>query len=133
MGDHGQRRLAGLERVRPAEPGGYVDESRSATTDLDYDDTWGFALGTLQIHAGVVMVARRGYDTSPMSKSQRTPALPLDRQIRVGTGVQYALNERMTIGGAYAYLNLGARRLDRDTAPSPGASKATTRPTKSTS
>jgi long-chain fatty acid transport protein len=88
--------------------------SRSATADLDYDDTWGFALGTRYNFAddwswslGVA------FDTSPQSKSNRTPALPMDQQIRVGTGVQYALNERITLGTAYEYLNLGEADIDR--------------------
>ncbi|MBK8210664.1 MAG: outer membrane protein transport protein [Rhodospirillales bacterium] len=88
--------------------------SRSATADLNYDDTWGFALGTRYKFAddwswslGVA------FDSSPLSKSNRTPALPLDQQIRVGTGVQYALNERMTVGTAYEYLNLGEADIDR--------------------
>ena len=75
--------------------------SRKATANLNYDDTWGFALGgrykfapDWQWSLGVA------FDTSPMSKSQRTPALPLDQQVRVGTGVQYALNDRATIGAA---------------------------------
>jgi long-chain fatty acid transport protein len=95
--------------------------SRKATADLGYDDTWGFALGTRykfapdwQWSLGVA------FDTSPMKKSQRTPALPLDQQVRVGTGVQYALNERMTIGAAYEYLNLGEADLDRHRGPLAG-------------
>jgi long-subunit fatty acid transport protein len=82
--------------------------SRKAMANLGYDDTWGFALGgrykfapDWQWSLGVA------FDTSPMKKSQRTPALPLDQQVRVGTGVQYALNDRATIGAAYEYLNLG--------------------------
>ena len=95
--------------------------SRKATADLNYDDTWGFALGgrykfatDWQWSLGVA------FDTSPMSKSQRTPALPLDRQVRVGTGVQYALNDRATIGAAYEYLNLGDADLDRNRGPLAG-------------
>ena len=95
--------------------------SRSATADLDYNDTWGFAVGgryrfapDWQWSLGVA------FDTSPMSKSERTPALPLDRQVRVGTGVQYALNERATVGAAYEYLNLGDADLDRDRGPLAG-------------
>ena len=53
------------------------------------------------------------FDTSPISKKERTPALPLDQQIRVGTGVQYALNDRVTIGTAYEYLNLGEADISR--------------------
>jgi long-chain fatty acid transport protein len=88
--------------------------SRKATANLGYDDTWGFALGgrykfapDWQWSLGV------GFDTSPMKKSQRTPALPLDQQVRVGTGVQYALNDRATIGAAYEYLNLGEADINR--------------------
>ena len=95
--------------------------SRKATADLGYDDTWGFAVGARykfapdwQWSLGVA------FDTSPMKKSQRTPALPLDQQVRVGTGVQYALNERMTIGAAYEYLNLGEADLDRERGPLAG-------------
>jgi long-subunit fatty acid transport protein len=54
-----------------------------------------------------------GFDTSPMKKSQRTQALPLDQQVRVSTGVQHAFNERMTVGAAYEYLNLGEADLNR--------------------
>src|SRR5512144_1604281 len=95
--------------------------SRKATANLNYDDTWGFALGgryrfapDWQWSLGVA------FDTSPMSKSQRTPALPLDQQVRVGTGVQYALNDRATIGAAYEYLNLGEADIDRERGPLAG-------------
>lgn len=97
------------------------ERSRSATTDLNYNDTWGFALGTRYKFApGWSWSFGGGFDTSPMSKSQRTPALPLDQQYRIGTGVQYALSDRMTIGGAYQYLNLGDADLDRDRGPLSG-------------
>jgi long-chain fatty acid transport protein len=88
--------------------------SRNVTANLDYDDTWGFALGTRYKFADnwswSVGVA---FDTSPMSKSQRTPALPMDQQIRAGTGVQYAVSDRITLGAAYEYLNLGSNDIDR--------------------
>ena len=88
--------------------------SRSATADLDYNDTWGFALGTRYKFApDWLWSVGVAFDTSPISKSERTPALPLDQEIRVGTGVQYALNDRVTIGAAYEYLNLGEADIDR--------------------
>ena len=55
-----------------------------------------------------------------MSKSERTPALPLDRQYRIGTGVQYALSDVLTLGTAYEYLNLGKADLDRSRGPLAG-------------
>jgi len=33
--------------------------------------------------------------------------LPLDRQMRAGAGVQYDLNQDVTLGVAYEYLDLG--------------------------
>src|SRR5207342_763221 len=54
--------------------------SRQATVNLNYDDTWGFAFGTtykfLPDWAWSVGVA---FDTSPISKKERSPALPLDQ------------------------------------------------------
>lgn len=94
--------------------------SRKATANLNYDDTWGFALGTRYRFApDWLWSVGVAFDSSPISKSQRTPALPLDQQIRVGTGVQYALNDRLTIGTAYEYLNLGEADIDRSK-PLPG-------------
>lgn len=88
--------------------------SGSATTDLDYNDTWGFSIGGRYRFAPAwLWSVGFGYDTSPMSKSQRTPAMPLDRQFRIGTGLQYALNPRATVGVAYEYLNLGEADLSR--------------------
>lgn len=88
--------------------------SNQTKADLNYDDTWGFALGTRYHFASDwLWMLGFAYDTSPLSKSNRSPALPLDEQIRVGTGVQYALNERITLGAAYEYLNLGEADVDR--------------------
>ncbi len=38
--------------------------------------------------------------------------MPLDRQIRVGAGVQYELNQDVTLGAAYEYLDLGDGNID---------------------
>lgn len=96
--------------------------SRSATTDLGYKDTWGFALGgRWRFLPRWSWSAGFAYDTSPMSKSERTPALPLDQQFRIGTGIQYALSERITLGAAYEYLNLGEGDIDVDRGPLAGS------------
>lgn len=88
--------------------------SRKATVNLNYDDTWGFALGsTYKFAPDWAWSLGVAFDTSPISKKERSPALPLDQQVRVGTGLQYAVNERMTIGGAYEYLNLGEADIDQ--------------------
>jgi long-chain fatty acid transport protein len=46
--------------------------------------------------------------------------VPLDQQIRVGTGLQYAVAEGVSLGAAYQYLNLGEGDLDRERGPLAG-------------
>jgi len=91
------------------------DTSTSATQDLGYDDTWHFALGLqYRIAAPWLLSTGFAYDTSPAdSGKKRTPALPLDRQIRVGAGVQYEFNQEITLGAAYEYLDLGDGNINQ--------------------
>ncbi|MGD9181208.1 MAG: outer membrane protein transport protein [Desulfobacterales bacterium] len=91
------------------------DTSTSATQDLGYDDTWHYAFGVQYRIAEPWLISTGfAYDTSPAdSGKKRTPALPLDRQIRVGAGVQYELNPDVTLGAAYEYLDLGDANIDR--------------------
>lgn len=104
-----------MERVWPAEPGGVLHHQPQRDRRSRLQGHLGFALGGRYRFAPDWQWSLGfAFDSSPLSKSQRTPALPLDRQIRVGTGVQYALNERATIGAAYEYLNLGDADMDRD-------------------
>jgi long-chain fatty acid transport protein len=92
-----------------------------ATVNLDYDDTWGFALGgRWRFRPDWGWSLGVAFDTSPLSRSQRTPALPLDQQTRVGTGLQYAVSERATLGAAYEYAYLGEGDLDVDRGPLAG-------------
>lgn len=95
--------------------------SHSATANLNYKDTWGFGLGTrYKVAPGWLWMVGFAFDTSPMSKGERTPALPLDRQYRIGTGIQYVLNDTMTLGGAYEYFNLGNADINRSRGPLAG-------------
>jgi long-chain fatty acid transport protein len=93
----------------------------SIEADLDYDDTWGFALGVQHAFAERWLWSfGGGYDTSPMSKGDRSPSLPMDRQFRLGTGIQYGFNEDITVGAAYEYMNAGDADLDRERGPLAG-------------
>ena len=90
------------------------------TVDLNYDDTWGFALGAQYAFAERwLWSVGGGFDTSPMSKGERSPNLPLDQQFRLGTGVQYSFNQ-LTVGAAYQYLNAGDADLDVERGPLAG-------------
>jgi long-chain fatty acid transport protein len=91
------------------------DTSRSATQDLGYQDTYHFALGFQYRPTAPLLLSIGGaYDTSPTDSSKkRTPAMPLDRQIRAGVGLQYELNPNVTLGVAYGYADLGDGRINQ--------------------
>ena len=96
----------------------------SATTDLDYDDTWGAALGIQYLVAPRwLWSAGVGFDTSPMGESERTPTLPLDAQYRFGTGIQHDLTENVSVGVAYQLMYGGEADLDVDRGPLSGRVK----------
>jgi long-chain fatty acid transport protein len=98
-----------------------ADTSVDETANLNYDDTWGFALGAQYAFAdGWLWSVGGGFDTSPMSKSERSPALPMDQQYRLGTGLQYSFNDNITVGAAYQYFNGGDNNLDRTRGPLAG-------------
>jgi long-chain fatty acid transport protein len=89
--------------------------STKFTKNLDYDDTWHFALGAQYRFAERwLWSVGAAYDTSPTDEDTRTPDLPLDRQIRIGTGIQYDWNNDVTVGIAYEYLDAGDAEIDRE-------------------
>jgi long-chain fatty acid transport protein len=89
--------------------------STKATQDLGYDDTYHFALGAqYRIAEPWLLSTGFAYDTSPAdSGKERTPAMPLDRQIRAAAGVQYKLNPDITLGLAYEYLDMGDAHINQ--------------------
>jgi len=98
--------------------------STKFTKDLDYDDTWHFALGTqYRFFDSWLWSVGAAYDTSPADEDTRTPDLPLDRWIRIGTGIQYDWNEDMTVGAAYEYLDAGDAEIDQEGGPLNGPLK----------
>jgi long-chain fatty acid transport protein len=100
--------------------------SSEGTTDLNldrnFDDTWHFALGfQYQIDEPWLLSVGIAYDESPVSDSNRTPDMPLDRQWRYATGIQYDLSEDITIGGAYELLDAGNAEIKQNRGPLAGA------------
>jgi long-chain fatty acid transport protein len=47
------------------------------------------------------------YDSSPVSQANRNAVLPIDRQLRYGTGIQYEVNRDITVGGAWEFMDAG--------------------------
>jgi len=98
--------------------------STTFTQDLNYDDTWHFALGAQYRFAeSWLWSVGAAYDTSPTDADTRTPDLPLDRQIRIGTGIQYDWNQNVTVGTAYEYLDAGDAEIDQEGGPLQGPLK----------
>jgi len=63
------------------------------------------------------------YDSSPVDEKDRTPDLPLDRQIRYATGIQYQLGEQLTFSAAYEYGDFGNAEIDQNRGPLAGRLK----------
>jgi long-chain fatty acid transport protein len=62
---------------------------RTVETNLHFSDTCQAAIGQqLRIGEKWLWSAGFAYDSSPVSKANRLPSLPLDRQSRYGSGIQ---------------------------------------------
>ena len=84
------------------------------TADRNFDDTWHYALGTqYRLADPWLLSVGFAYDESPVDDKYRTPDMPLDRQYRYATGIQYDLNEDVTIGGAYTFLDAGDAKIEQ--------------------
>jgi long-chain fatty acid transport protein len=53
------------------------------------------------------------YESSPVSKDNRTPELPMDQQHRISVGVQHEISKSVTLGAAYTFAYLGEAPIDR--------------------
>ncbi len=81
----------------------------------NWKDTWKFAAG---VHFRPVdkwlLQLGVSYDTSPVDSDDRTPDMPIDRQIRYATGVQYQWSERLNVGGSFVYADYGDAKIKND-------------------
>lgn len=92
-----------------------LSDTGSLTDDLKYRDTHHIALGA-QYRFAPKWTASAGvsYDSSPIKHDyNRSPMLPLDRAYRYGAGLQYDINDDITIGGAYEFIDCGTARVDK--------------------
>ena len=88
------------------------DVSTSLTADRNFHDTYHFALGTqYRLAPRWLLSLGVAYDQSPVDDEDRTPDMPLDRQIRYATGIQYDLSDNLTIGAAYTFLDAGDAKI----------------------
>ena len=85
----------------------------SATTPRDWNDTYRLGLGgRYDLTDHLTLQAGASFDSSPTNTAHRLPDLPMDKQVRVGTGFQYAASKAINLGMSYEYMNLGRARID---------------------
>ncbi len=54
------------------------------------------------------------YDTSPVDSDDRTPDMPMDRQIRYAAGAQYRWSKKLSVGGQFVYADYGDAKIKND-------------------
>ncbi|MGH7787832.1 MAG: OmpP1/FadL family transporter [Candidatus Binatia bacterium] len=91
------------------------ENAKSFTADLDYSDTYHGALGVhYRIAEPWLLTAGFAYDSSPLTATHRSPALPLDRQMRIALGARHDVSESVTIGAQFEYLHLFSSNIQRE-------------------
>ncbi len=78
----------------------------------NWHDTYKFAAG---VHYRPVdqwlLQVGFAYDTSPVDSDDRTPDMPMDRQIRYSLGAQYKWKENITVGSQFVYADYGDAKI----------------------
>ena len=81
---------------------------KSVAANLHFSDTCHIGIGQqLRIGEKWMWSAGFAYDSSPVSKANRNAVLPIDRQLRYGTGVQYVVNRDTTVGLGWTAMDAG--------------------------
>jgi long-chain fatty acid transport protein len=93
----------------------------STTTNAQYDDTFHVAVGAhYRFHPQWRATAGFAYDSSPAGDTDRTVAMPLDRAFRYSAGLIYELNDRITAGLAYTFIDAGSASVNQTRGPLSG-------------
>ncbi len=96
-------------------------EDIEVSSEIQMIDAWHFAVGTrFQPCHGVTASLGWAYDTSALETGNRTPALPVDRQIRYSGGLQYDWSEKVTLGLDYTLIDMGKNSVDVESSPLTG-------------
>ena len=83
-------------------------QTTAVDANLHFSDTAHVAIGQqLRIGEKWLWSAGFAYDSSPVSKANRNAVLPLDRQLRYGTGIQYDVNRDLTAGLSAELMDAG--------------------------
>jgi long-chain fatty acid transport protein len=90
---------------------------RNLTSNLNYKDTWGIALGAqYKVSPELLLSAGFAYDSSMVSDADRTVSAPVGAQYRYAAGAQYRWSEHLTTGLAYEFMWEGKMSLQQSRA-----------------
>jgi long-chain fatty acid transport protein len=96
-------------------------KQRTVSANLHFSDTCQIAIGQqYRIAENWLWSAGFAYDSSPVSKANRIAVLPIDRQLRYGTGIQYQINQDVTAGAAVELLDAGPGPFSANRGPLAG-------------
>lgn len=88
----------------------------SLTIPLDWHDTYHVGAGIeYQWRPQIKLQTGISYDSSPTSTAKRLPDLPVDQQLRVGTGIVYTTQKNTKIGVQTEYVNFGKAAMQHPT------------------
>ena len=94
---------------------------RTVNANLHFSDTYQIAIGQqLRFAEKWLWSAGFAYDSSPVSKANRVAVLPIDRQLRYGTALQYEINRDLTAGVAWTLMDAGPGPFSNDRGPLAG-------------
>ena len=83
-------------------------QTTAVDANLHFSDTCHVAIGQqFRFDEKWLWSAGFAYDSSPVSKANRSAILPLDRQLRYGTGLQYDINNSVTAGASWELMDAG--------------------------
>jgi len=92
-----------------------VGENIDGAIPTNWDDTWHVSGGIHYMpNEKWMFMTGVAYDTSPADKADRTPDLPVDRQVRLALGTQYHWKENIDLGAAVVYGNMGDSSIKND-------------------
>ena len=79
----------------------------------NWDDTYHYALGLdYELGNNYKLSTGVSYDTNPVSSSDRTADMPLDRQVRLAMGVRKQVRPDLEVGVNVVYEDLGSAAID---------------------
>lgn len=94
------------------------------TDDRGFNDTYHLALGLQYKYTNdITLMSGVAYDSSPVDDDYRTPDMPLDRQIRISTGISYDITEQLNMGCSYTFMDAGKAAIDQQGGPLSGPIK----------